>query len=137
MESKSAVFKLAAVAALVVLTCHGPHTSQYGGQANVYQLTIVSGNNQTGPLGQPLPTPLGVYIGDIANNVRQPGLYVKFKIVDGSGSLSPTNTTSAVVQSDTGAVARTYLTPLDVPGTLTVEASISGASSVEFTCTGN
>ena len=95
-------------------------------------LSSVSGNGQTGPLGQPLPTPFSVLVTD-ANGNPVSGVSVAFAVNGGGGTVNPTTTTTSSL-----GLASSTLTLGTTAGTNTVKVS-SGSlagSPVTFTATG-
>ncbi|NDJ24006.1 DUF4082 domain-containing protein [Nostoc sp. B(2019)] len=99
-------------------------------------ITKVSGGNQTGAAGTPLPNPLVVEVKDSAGN-PQSGVTVNFAVTSGGGSISPA---SAV--TNTSGQASTSLTLGASPGatspvTNSVSATASGIGSVTFSATAN
>jgi len=57
------------------------------------QLTIVSGNNQTGAVGVKLPRPVVLQVSDAWNNPVA-GTLVSFSVTSGGGSIAPTSATT-------------------------------------------
>ncbi|WP_193195812.1 N,N-dimethylformamidase beta subunit family domain-containing protein [Nostoc sp. MG11] len=99
-------------------------------------ITKLSGGNQTGAAGTPLPNPLVVEVKDSAGN-PQSGITVNFAVTSGGGSVSPA---SAV--TNTSGQASTSLTLGASPGatspvTNSVSATASGIGSVTFSATAN
>ncbi len=93
-----------------------------------YDIIIVSGNGQIGPVGSQL-SPLEVkVIGTDSEGL--PGLVVKFSFVSGSGILSSNEGTT----NDDG-IASTLLTLDDIPGEVKVEATWYNFRPVIFTAT--
>jgi len=96
-----------------------------------YKITIVSGNNQSGPIGTQLAAPLKVYVTDDAG-VKQVAAVVRWSVVEGYGDLSATSVTT-----DVEGYAETYLTPVDYAGEVQVQAKVQYTdASVTFTATG-
>ena len=88
-------------------------------------LSIVSGNNQTGMIDEPLATPFGVEVRDQYND-PMPGATVTFSVTGGGGTLS--NTTGL---TDINGRAESVLTLGSQPGTNTVDASVEGVAQTE------
>ncbi len=93
--------------------------------ANVQVLTATSGNNQTGPVGTPLPNPLTVTATSNGNPVS--GVTVTFSDAGAGGSFG----TPVVTTGSNGTASTTY-TP-GTSGTITVTVSASGYTSATFT----
>ncbi len=96
------------------------------------KLVMVSGNNQSGIVGQALASPLAVEVTD-ANGNPVAGTAVTFAVTAGGGSLNATSTTT-----NSSGLGSTTLTLGPTAGTNTVTAS-SGSltgSPVSFTATG-
>jgi hypothetical protein len=96
-------------------------------------ITQVSGNGQTGTIGQPLPQPLIVQVSDSTGHLAA-GVTVSFAVTGGGGSVgTPSAPTSASGQ------AQTTWTLGTAAGTQTVSATVSGApaSPLPLTATGN
>ena len=91
------------------------------------KLRLVSGNNQTGHIGNRLDEPFKVRVTDTRgdNVVNQA---VRFVITGGSGSLSNTNP-----RTDADGIAQTYLRLGNRVGTTTVEARLGDLTPVTFT----
>jgi len=95
-------------------------------------LLQVSGNNQTGSVGQALPSPFVVKVTDSGGNPVS-GIGVIFAVTGGGGSLSATNVTT-----NTSGLASATLTLGPSAGTNTVSATsgtLSG-SPITFSATG-
>jgi len=92
-------------------------------------VTIVSGNGQSGTVGQALPSPLVV---QVTNGSAQPvsGVAVTFAVTGGGGSLSATT-----VNTDGNGQASSVLTLGPAAGSNTV--TVSSASSTPITFTAN
>ena len=102
------------------------------GAGTAATLVAVSGNGQTGTVGQQLANALTVEVTD-ANGNPVSGTSVSFAVTGGAGSLSATS-----VLTNAQGLAATFLTLGGSPGTNTVAAT-SGAlagSPVNFTATG-
>jgi hypothetical protein len=95
-------------------------------------LTLVSGNNQTGTVGQPLRNPFVARVTD-ANGIPVSGVAVTFAATGGGGSLNATTVTT-----DGQGLASCTLTLGITAGTNTVTASSGtlAGSPVTFTATG-
>src|SRR5262249_33998876 len=94
-----------------------PLTFTAGGTARpAAQLTILSGNNQSGAVGTALPAPLRVVVRD-ANGNGVMGISVSFAVASGGGTLS-----SAATLSDASGIAQTVLTLGTTPGANTATA---------------
>ena len=97
--------------------------------ATVNVLTLVSGNNQTGPVSTALATPFTVKVADASGNAVT-GAAVMWAITSGGGSLSSASSTTTA----TGQASTTY-TPGATAGTSTITATIAGGGTVTFTST--
>lgn len=82
-------------------------------------LTIVSGANQSGRLGFPLPQPLVVQVTD-ETGTPLPGISVQWRVVSGAALLGNTSTPTDAQGRATNTVT------LESAGTITIEASIPG-----------
>jgi len=85
-------------------------------------LEIVSGDNQTGSLGQPLPNPIIVVVKDNLGNPLA-GALVHFQIAEGGGSV-----TKEIVVTNSSGTAQTNWTLGSSPGNQTVNAVIKNSS---------
>ena len=83
-------------------------------------VTIVSGNNQTGPVGEDLAQPFVIRVTFERSGNPAPGVRITFRVPQGGGSLS---TTSATTDDD--GRAQTTLTLGDTPGLNKVEAFLT------------
>jgi len=94
------------------------------------KIIVVSGNYQTGAVGDTLPDSLVVYVSD-RNNIAEPSWKVDFVIIQGEGTLSPkTNIT------DVNGFTGTILIPTGLPGEIRVEAiPYMSKNSVVFSAT--
>ncbi|PTY01630.1 hypothetical protein DB346_12900 [Verrucomicrobia bacterium LW23] len=96
-------------------------------------LQIVSGNNQIGPAGQPLPLPLQVRV---MNQAGQPlaNAPVTFAVANGSGTLS-----TSTARTDSLGIAEAHLNPAGSPGDgIEVRATppyVASAGHVSFAAT--
>ena len=117
---------------LVLLACTKPNEQiSPSGPQITYKIAIVSGNNQSGPIGQALSAPLTVYVSD-ENNLKKANVTVLFSVTGGYGELSPTTAVS-----DAEGMAQSTLTPTYAAGEVKVQAKVYGTStSVTFTATG-
>ncbi len=93
------------------------------------QLAIVSGNNQSGPVGTALPGALRVQV-TFSAGVAVPGVYVSFSVTSGSATLS-----ADFAATDANGQAGVGVTLGNTVGAVTVTASISGLTPVRFTLT--
>ncbi len=93
------------------------------------KFTLVSGNDQKGPIGTPLSEDFVVRV-ENGNNRPISNQKVAFTITAGGGSLSVISATT-----DVNGEARTRLTLGGAPGINRVQASASGLSVVTFTAT--
>ena len=93
------------------------------------RFTLVSGNDQKGPIGTPLSEDFVVRV-ENGNNRPISNQKVAFTITAGGGSLSVISATT-----DVNGEARTRLTLGGAPGINRVQASASGLSVVTFTAT--
>ena len=92
-------------------------------------LTIVSGNNQSGPGGSALPNPLVVRVADGSGNPIA-GVSLTFAVAAGGGSVSPTAATTA----GNGQAQAAWILGTN-PGTNTATASSAGLTTVTFAAT--
>ncbi len=97
-------------------------------------IVIISGNNQTGTVGQALGAPLVVEVRDASNNPVGAGVGVDFAIATGGGSVSPTSTTT-----NASGRAQTTWTLGTTAGGQTATAALTAApgTSVTFNATAN
>lgn len=96
------------------------------------QLTLSSGDNQTGGLNSPLANPLKVKAGDqFGNGVS--GVGIAWQVTSGSASVLPTNS-----NTDASGLAQTTVTLGGTAGPVTVTAASAGlvGSPVTFHATG-
>lgn len=93
------------------------------------QLSILSGDSQTGGPGTTLPLPLSVMITG-SDGFGYPGLPVSFQVTSGDASVS-----AQQVLSDANGLASTSVTFGSSTGTATVKASAPGLTAVNFTLT--
>ena len=93
-------------------------------------LQKVSGDEQSGPAGETLPSPFVVSVLD-QNKGAYPGAPVTFEVVGGQGILSVETTAT-----DSTGQAATTLTLGRKPGINTVEVLVAGLPSVTFTAFG-
>ena len=89
-------------------------------------LTIVSGDDQQGPLGTPLGDPLVVSVLD-QNGSPYAGAAVTFRVTSGDGTVSV-----LAARTDAGGRASTALTLGGVPGANTVEVTVADLEPVTF-----
>ena len=101
------------------------HTATAGAPSGV---SIVSGDDQIGPVSTELPSPLVVQVRDGAGNPVA-SVAVSWVIGSGGGSVTPTSTTDAAGQ------ASAAWTLGATPGANTVSAVVSGIGVVEFSAT--
>jgi hypothetical protein len=90
------------------------------------RMTIVSGNNQTGPTNTPLPLPLVAKVVDV-NGIGVAGVTVNFSDNGAGGAFSA----SAVATSATGTAGTQYTTPGQAK-IVTITGSTSGVKSVNL-----
>jgi hypothetical protein len=98
------------------------------------QILVVSGDGQTGTVGEALLAPFVVTVKD-EDGRTVPGFSVTFTVTGGGGSLSSTGASTSVPTDGDGEATLT-LTLGTLAGENTVEASIPGAVPVVFTATG-
>ena len=110
-------------------TGYGSATTRITVGESADRLTLVSGNDQKGPIGTPLSEDFVVRV-ENGNNRPISNQKVAFRITAGGGSLSVISATS-----DVNGEARTRLTLGGAPGINRVQASASGLSVVTFTAT--
>jgi adhesin/invasin len=103
------------------------HTAMAGAASG---LSIVSGDDQTGPVGTELPLPLVVVLRDGGGNAV-PGVAVSWVIGSGGGSVTPTTSST-----DAAGQATAAWTLGGTPGpNNTISAVVSGTGVVEFSAT--
>ncbi len=102
-----------------------------GGPGPAATISIVSGNNQTGTVGQPLANPFVVKVTD-SNNNSVPGVSVTFTVTSGGGRLSNIASTT----DSQGQASTTFILGPN-PGANTVTATVGSVTPVTFTATGN
>jgi adhesin/invasin len=102
------------------------HTATAGAASG---LSIVSGDDQTGPVSTELPLPLVVVLKDGGLN-PVPGAAVSWVIGSGGGSVTPSTSST-----DGAGQAIVAWTLGDTPGPNTVSAVVSGIGVVEFSAT--
>ncbi len=90
------------------------------------ELTPTAGNNQTGPTGTVLPTPLSVLASNTGTAVS--GVVVAFSDNGGGGTFNPPTATT----NSSGIATTSYTLPATA-GTYTLNATSSGYSSASFT----
>jgi ABC-type glycerol-3-phosphate transport system substrate-binding protein len=128
MRASSRFLTLATILAAVAVatTCGGDAT----GPAVPTSITLVSGNGQSGVVGQALPNALVVKVVD-ASGAGVPGVTVNWSVTSGGGSLSATSTTT-----DQSGQALVTLTPGPIAGTNTVSATVAQLTPIIFSVTG-
>ena len=104
-----------------------PLTFSAVGVAVPRTLTIVSGDDQQGPLGTPLGDPLVVSVLD-QNGSPYAGAAVTFRVTSGDGTVSV-----LAARTDAGGRASTALTLGGLPGANTVEVTVADLDPVSFT----
>ncbi len=102
------------------------HTATAGPAAGV---RIVSGNEQSGPVGSQLPIDFVVEVLDGGGN-PVPSAPITWTVTGGGGSVSPASPTT-----DAAGRAAARLTLGTVPGPNTVDATVSGVGTATFTAT--
>jgi uncharacterized protein (TIGR03437 family) len=127
----SATFPMAAVGpgrAVIEASAPGFETSAAVVQvappqdANNLSLSIVEGNNQSGPPGTALPRPLRVTLRD-SNQIPYPGLRIEFAVAQGSATLSPTGMDTDA-QGDASVAVRLG----ETAGLVTIAARVPGTT---------
>ena len=104
--------------------CSSGTSSSSSGTTAPTKLFIVSGDNQTGIIGEPLADPFVVRVRDRdQDNKPLEGVKVTFTVLTGGGALSTTTTTT-----DINGLAKSTLTLGDEPGTNSVEVRAEGVS---------
>ena len=93
-------------------------------------LSLVSGDDQRGSVGESLSRPFVVVLLDQNGNVF-PGMAVEFAVTEGRGTLSVRSATT-----DASGQASTVLTVGPSPGSNAVEATVHGLEPVTFTAVG-
>jgi hypothetical protein len=92
-------------------------------------VSVVSGNNQSGPVSTELPTPLVVAVLDAGQN-PVPGVAVTWVVRTGGGSVTPATSTT-----DASGQATAVWTLGAQPGPNTLGAVVSGIGVAEFSAT--
>lgn len=114
-----------------------PFTGTANTRTTVTNLRIVSGNNQSAGIGQPLPEPLAVIVR--YGNERRQGVSVTFTVTSGfftTGTLSGNNRISTVTTNARGIASVEYVVG-DTTAPVDVVATISGDQrEVRFTVNG-
>lgn len=100
------------------------HTATAGAASGV---TILSGDNQTGPVSTELPLPLVVEVRDAGSN-PVPNVAVTWVIGNGGGSVTPSTTTT-----DANGQASAAWTLGSAPADNTLSAVVSGIGVAQFT----
>jgi hypothetical protein len=93
-------------------------------------ITIQAGNQQTAPVGNPVPIPPSVMVRDAAGNPLA-GVTVTFAVLSGGGSV----TGGAAVTAANGVAQVGSWTLGANPGTNTLTATVTGLPAVTFTAT--
>jgi hypothetical protein len=106
--------------------------AEYAVAGPAFSITLVGGNNQTGPAGTQLPQALVVLVSDQYNNPVS-GVSVTFSDGGAGGSFSNSN---PVTTATNGTASQFYTLPT-TPGPVTVSATVSGLSPAVFTETGH
>ena len=118
----------------IIISCEKDDKYDYhvvgpGEETPQADIMLVSGNNQTGVIGSPLPDSLVVYVSE--NYISKKGWTVNFKVIEGEGTVTPSSAATDIA----GHVATT-LTPTGLPGTIKVEAKpFYSDNTVIFTAT--
>ncbi|MBW1699810.1 MAG: hypothetical protein JRK26_23800 [Deltaproteobacteria bacterium] len=121
-------------AAVFSLSCEKDDKYDYrvlgpGEDEKQIDIMLVSGNNQTGVVDEPLQDSLVVYVSE--NYIPKQAWTVEFKVVQGEGTLSPASNIT-----DVKGYTATTLTPTGLPGEIKVEATpFYSDQSVIFTAT--
>lgn len=125
--TRSICWRLALVAALPLSACQDtePTALELNGPPAV--VTIVAGNGQTGPAGEPLAQDLAVLVQD-AQGRGVPAVAVQWTA--SGGSLS-----AAVDSTDEDGLASVRWTMPGAPGNYTAEARVAGLSVLQFAAT--
>jgi len=106
------------------------HANGTSGGGQTLAIAIFSGNNQSGPTGTTLATPLKVRVTDTSTGLPVAGIVVTFAVQTGGGSVTPLTATT-----NGEGWASTKLTL--GAGQNTVKASLPSGAFVTFTATGN
>ena len=104
-----------------------------GKSVSPYQVEIISGNDQEGPAGLPLTTPLVVEVRDLGDN-PYPDVQVTFKVTEGGGLLAGESEVVEVTTDTDGRAMQTLTLGSDL-GTNTVEVFIGGPKFTTFNAT--
>ena len=127
LQPATAVLVLAALCCAAA--CYGPNDNTPSAPAVTYNVATALGNNASVPLGQK------VTIGAAVTNttgVRQVGVRVDFKVLEGTADLSAPYTVT-----DTGGIAKIQVTPTYAPGEVQIQAQVfSTTAKTVFTITG-
>jgi hypothetical protein len=114
---------VAVLTTVAITACGGSGTEPGGGvDRNPSNVAAVSGNNQTGLFGSTLSTPLVVKVTTSAGAAVS-GATVTFAVASGAASVSP-----ATVTTDSSGRAQTTVTLGSEPGTVQINATVSGTS---------
>lgn len=116
-------------AATAVAACGGKDSTAPASPI-LSSVAIVSGDDQTGVVGQALPQPLVVKVTD-RGGAGVKGITVSWTIAAGGGSLSATST-----QTDVQGQAQATWTLGVTPGANELEATVAGLTPVTLTATG-
>src|SRR5439155_17500070 len=109
---------------------HSPKFTETATAGAAAAITVVSGNNQTGPSSLQLPQALTVQIRDQYGN-PVPGINVTYNDSGAGGSFS----VNPVITNSSGVGASFYTTPAS-SGVFTVHATVNGVTtSADFTVT--
>jgi hypothetical protein len=130
----SATWRLGTTAGRQTVTASASGASSVAFQATARaaapsQLTIVSGNNQVGAVGQPLPMPIVVRVADAWDNAVE-GTTVTFTVTGGGGSITASSSTTG---ADGRASATWTLGPNQ--GVNSATASVSGIGNAILSAT--
>lgn len=116
----------------IAAACGGGTTENggNGGDNSPAALAKVSGDGQTGLVGQALATPLSVKVSTSTGTVLS-GVTVNFAVISGAASVNPSSATT-----DATGVAKTVVTLGSSAGTVQITATVSGtALTAQFTVT--
>ena len=124
MKSIISTISLLAFGAFLLVSCSKEPLNQGGTAPKItYKISIVSGNNQTGPLGTTLGQPLRVFVTDEAG-VKQIAATVLWSVVDGYAALS-----APAVATDAEGYAEITVTPNNIAGVISIRAKVSGSTA--------
>jgi hypothetical protein len=120
---------LVVLSAAAGATCGGNKLPTDQPPPGVAAVAAAGGDAQTGPVAQPLPTPLAVLVTD-STGAGVPGVTVRWTTAQGSGSVSAGSSTT-----DASGLATVTWTLGDVVGAMSASAAVTGLPPVTFQAT--